>query len=302
MGLFYSLSIIFTILAIGFGCGNRRMLNETQIEGFEIFLFKIALPCYLFTSMLDNDLHSLINLPFISSYLLAFAVISSIVAGYFWNKDTGAKICIKILASGYINATIYTLPVITFLLGNPDSAILGNLIQVFVIQSLCLIILTTISHKEQSILLKLFKIFTNPLVIMPILGIVLHPYQSQLGFFTKITHDLGCGAAGMALFTFGLNLSHTQIKRENINPELMFLIGAKNLIHPIVALLIGRYLFNLDRYWLSSLVISASAPTAFVVYLIAKQFAVEVKLVKNMVAISSVFSLLSLILLILFFN
>jgi len=83
---------------------------------------------------------------------------------------------------------------------------------------------------------------------------------------------------------------------------LLLIVFIKNIIHPLVAFFIGNYLFHLDAYWLCSLMIAASAPTAFVVYLIAKQFSTEVDLVKRVVAISSIISLISLGVIILIFG
>ena len=71
---------------------------------------------------------------------------------------------------------------------------------------------------------------------------------------------------------------------------------AKNILHPLVAFYIGSNLLMLDGYWLSSLVIASSAPTAFLVYLMAKQFSTDQHLIKMTVAISSMLSLVSLIL------
>ena len=53
---------------------------------------------------------------------------------------------------------------------------------------------------------------------------------------------------------------------------------------------------KLENYWFNSLVIAASAPTAFVVYLISKQFSTEEELVKKVVALSSVVATISLVL------
>ncbi|MDC0348931.1 hypothetical protein OAN21_00790, partial [Alphaproteobacteria bacterium] len=52
---------------------------------------------------------------------------------------------------------------------------------------------------------------------------------------------------------------------------------------------------GLEGYWLNSLVIAASAPTAFLVYLISKQFSTEEELVKKTIALSSVVAMISLI-------
>jgi malonate transporter and related proteins len=296
MSLVNSLSIIYTIILIGFLAGKFKLFNDIQIEGFELFLFKIAIPCYLFNAVLTTNFSQLININYIYSYLLSFLVIAIIITVYFGNCETLSGVCIKILASGYVNAAIYTLPVITFILGDPTAAILGNLIQVVAIQPVFLTILSFIKHREKSIIHRVFKILVNPLVLAPVIAISLH--YSKLGpslAITTVAKYLGNSATSMALFAFGLNINSIKISHIIISKEILVILIAKNILHPLAAILIGRYLFKLENYWLYSLIIAASAPTAFLVYIMAKQFSIQADFIRLIVAVSSFVSLISLI-------
>lgn len=302
MDLIYSLSIIFAIMSIGFICGARQLFSDVQVEGFELFLFKVGVPCYLFSAVLNTSVTNLINLQYIYSYLLTFIIISCAAAVFLWNTNPIENVLIKSLASGYVNAAIYALPVITFLLGDPESAILGNLIQVIIIQTLFMTILNFIKHRHQSILFRILIVFKNPIVTLPIIAVVLHYNQITPNFLNTTATNLGNGAAGMSLFTFGLILNKVKIKREYISKELLVIVFIKNILHPIIAAFVGSYIFKLDKYWLYSLVIAASAPTAFMVYFIAKQFSIEAKTIRIIVSISSILSLFTLFFIILMFR
>jgi len=296
MNLVHSLAVIFGIISIGLFCGRKKLFHEVHIEGFELFLFKVALPCYLFSAILSNDFASLVNLPYVFCYLLSFFSIGLFTALYFFRDHSLSSTCIKILASGYVNTAIYSLPVITFLLGDPKAAVLSNLLQVVIIQSSFLIILSLSQHREQSLPKRLANSLLTPLIILPVISIVLSYYQIKPHFIiTTITKNLGNGASSIALFIFGLALSQIHLKKEHFNKTLCFLVFTKNLIHPIIAFLLGKYVFHLEHYWLYSMVISASSPTAFIIYIIAKQFSTDTQLVKLMVAVSSVFSLIFLV-------
>lgn len=296
MTLIQSLLMIFTIIAIGILCEKRKVFTIHQIEGFEVFLFKIAMPSYLFTSTLNHDFATLIHIPYIFSYMLSFLVIMAIVFFYFCKTNSSSQICIKILASGYVNAAIYTLPVIIFLLKDPVAGIIGNVIQVLLIQTVFITLLSFINHKEKSIARRLLIAVSTPLIVMPALGLLCNYLQfTPPSILTSSIQSLGIGASGIALFTFGLTLGSFKIVKTDFNKELFFIIFLKNILHPVVSFLIGRYIFGLVEYWLYSLIIATSAPTAFVVYLIAKQFSIEPDLVKRVVAITSFVSLTSLI-------
>lgn len=295
MGIFQPLFVIFAIMLVGIICTKKKILNANQIEGFEAFLFKIAMPCYLFTSTLHHDFAQLLYTPYIYSYLLSFFAVAT-VAILCFSKEAPPTVCIKILASGYVNTSIYALPVMTFLLGDPTAGILGNLIQVLLIQSLFITILSFIKHKEKSIVEKFLTAIFTPLIIMPLAGLLCNSLQfSPPTILTTVTQNLGNGASSIALFTFGLVLGGLKISKEDLSRDLLLTIFLKNIFHPMIAFFIGKYLFSLDKYWFISLLIATSAPTAFVIYLLAKQFSIEQNLIKKTVAVSSLLSLILLI-------
>ena len=148
MTLIQSLLVIFVIIFIGVISQRRKIFNPVQIEGFELFLFKIAMPCFLFSSTLQHDLTALLDIKYIISYFLTFLVIAGIVSVSIYRTSTASVLCIKILASGYVNTAIYALPIITFLLKDPTAGILGNLVQIIMIQSIFIVLLNFIHHKE----------------------------------------------------------------------------------------------------------------------------------------------------------
>ncbi|MFN7038773.1 MAG: AEC family transporter [Alphaproteobacteria bacterium] len=297
MDLINSLAVIFAIIFIGIICAKRSIFNTTQIEAFEIFLFKIALPCYLFNSTFSYNLSTLINVKYIASYFLSFCIIAIITVFLSYKKEQVSTICIKILSSAYINAAIYSLPVITYLLEDPTAAIIGNLLQVIIIQPILITILGIINHKEKSITNRIITSISTPIVATPIVGLLLN--YSQINIYPAIiliVQNLGNGASNIALFSFGLALGSIKFSTIKLDKNLLQITGMKNIIHPLIAFCVGKYIFHLEKYWLHSLIIIASAPTAYIVYIISKQFSIKVELVKNVIAISSVISLMILIL------
>lgn len=296
IGLMQSLSIIFLIILLGVFSERRKIFNATQIEGFEIFLFKIVMPCYLFTVTLHHDLSEHKQVTFILSYLLTFLLVAMVVFSYFYKKNSLSEIGIKVLMSSYINSAIYALPIITFLLGNPIAGVVATLVQILLIQVIFLMFLSFLNHREKTMLEKLRSSVGTPLVVMPVVGLLCDYLNiSPPSIIVSVISNVGGGASSLALFTFGLMLGGIKINKSDLNRKLLFIVFAKNIFHPIAAFFVGKYLFDLENYWLTSLVIIASAPTGFFVYFIAKQFSSDPHLGKRVVAISSLFSLISLI-------
>jgi|GEM_PF-985003 malonate transporter and related proteins len=300
MSIIQSLLVILAIIFVGILCERRKFISHNQIEGFEIYLFKIAMPCYLFSSILRHDLATLIQPQYIFGYLCSFFAIALIIFCYFYRKGNLSSITLKILSSVYVNTAIYVLPIITFLLGDPIAGVIGNLAQVLLIQPVFIAILSFINHKEKSIVSRIIAVISAPLVAMPIIGLLfnyLHFTPPEIIY--SVIEIFGNGASSIALFVFGLTLGAIKISKEDLSKDLLFIVFIKNFMHPLIAFYIGKYIFSLDGYWLNSLVICASAPPAFIVYLIAKQFSSEKDLVKKIIAISSVVSLVSLVIIIL---
>lgn len=297
MTLLQTLITILAIIGVGVFCQRRKVFNHAQTEGFEQFLFKIGIPCYLFNATLNYTFTELVDTRYICSYLLSFLVVAFVVSCYFYRRLTAAQICIKILASGYVNAAIYALPVITFLFNDPKAAILSNLIQVIIIQSLFIILISLVVHSEKSFTVRILSSISSPIIVMPFLGLLLNFFGFELNItIIKVIQNLGHCAMSIALFTFGLSLGSLSLSERIFKKDIMFIVLTKNVVHPLAAMLIGGYIFCLDKYWLNSLVITTSAPTAFVVYLISKQFEIEQDKVKAVLAISSAISLITLFL------
>jgi len=296
MDLIQALLVIFAIIALGIICERVKAFNHHHTEGLQLFLFKIGMPCYLFIATLHHDIASLIHVPYIACYLLSLFGVMTLVLSLF-KKEGPSALCVKILASGYSNTAIYTLPIVTILLKDPSAAIMATLMQVTIVQTTFVSTLTFLHHKEQSLLRKLLRAFGTPLIIMPILGLSfnvlgINPYPLVI----TTVQSLGEGASGLALFTFGLTVGSISLNRETVTKSLISIVLLKNVAHPLIAFMLGKYVFHLDPYWLYALVIAASAPTAFVVYLIAKQFDHEPELIKRVVGLSAMASLLFLVL------
>ena len=294
MSLFESLLIIFLIVLMGFLCERIKLFDDPKIEGFEIFLFKISMPCYLFGAALNYDFSVLLNVPYILSYLTTFLLICTIVFVYYWGNTLSEK-CIRTLSASYVSSSIYTLPVISFLFGDPKAPILGSLLQVIMIQPFFIIMLSFTKHKEKTILRRLLTPLGTPLIFMPILGMLCnHIHYRPLAVIMSILENLGMGVSSMALFVFGLNLGAIRLNKSLKDKKVWFLVFMKNIMHPILAFFIGYKLFYLRGYWLSSLVIATSAPTALMVYFIAKQFSTDQHLSKMVLAVSSFLSIMLL--------
>jgi predicted permease len=276
-------------------CYKKELFSKAQIDGFELLLFNIIMPFYLFASCYKIDLSVLLNTRYIIASLITFGVLAIIITAMFVKNLSAISVCMRILASSCANVSMYILPVITILLKDPTAAIIGNIVQVIIIQPILIILISILKHQKKSLTKKIISFVTTPLIIIPIAGILLNYLQINLpAAILDAISQIGSGSSGLALFTFGLALGATNISAQCLKFDLLSIVFVKHLINPLVAICVA-YCIKLESYWFNSLVIFACAPTAFLVYLISKQFSTEEELVKKVVALSSVVAMVSLI-------
>lgn len=90
---------IFLVIVFGIFCCKQRLFDDKQIDGFELLLFKIIMPCYLFVSVYQSKLSNLMNFNYMISYLVTFMIMASIVAIVFFKNKSATETCIRILES-----------------------------------------------------------------------------------------------------------------------------------------------------------------------------------------------------------
>ena len=112
-------------------------------------------------------LPTLLNPAYIFSYLATFLLMCTIVFVCYWGNTLSEK-CIRTLSASYVSSSIYTLPVIGFLFGDPKAPILGSLLQVIMIQPFFIIMLSFNKHKEKTMLRRLLTPLCTPLIFIPI--------------------------------------------------------------------------------------------------------------------------------------
>lgn len=290
-----SLLVILAVIILGAFCYRKQILNQIQIDGFEVFLFRLGMPAFLFTATYRHDLQVLFNPGFIYCYLLAFLVIS-ILAFYCFKKDNAKdEVFMKIFASAYVNSAIYALPIIVILFKDPTAGVLANILQIVVIQSIFIAIFSFIKNRSKTVFKRFFTVISTPIIIMPVLGLLFNATRVQMpAILTAVIQNIGNTAPTIALFTFGATLGSTKINRALITQEMRTLLILKNVLHPFVTFCLGNYVFQLKGYWLLTLVIATSAPSAFLVTIVAKQFNIVPDLMKRTVALSSLLSLITL--------
>ena len=300
MNSLYSLIPVLSIILLGYVTKRVKIFDDYHTKGFELFYFRIAFPCYLLSVVMSEKFENLLNFRFISAYLITFAI--TFIIGFLVhlkNNSLKQKISLS-LASSYSNTTIFLTPILFFLFDDGIAGVVANLLQVIVIQSSAILALAFISHRCT---IKMFiKTFSTPVITIPIIGLLINYFglQNNLKCINETVNIVAKSSSAIALFILGLHC--TTVKFHSLEQKIKAFktVVVKNFIHPIVALIVGYYIFKLDGYWLKSLIIAASSPTALIIYIISHHYKVDDDSIRVGIVVSCFTSIFTIILITLF--
>ena len=102
-------------------------------------------------------------------------------------------------------------------------------------------------------------------------------------------------ASFLALFALGISLADRQLQLDKQGKtELTVLIMIKSIIQPILAFVLGTWLFHLQGFWLQALVLACTMPTAKNLFIFAQNYQIGVARSQWVVFSTTVFSLVSI--------
>ena len=313
MNIFSIISPLIVIALLGYICTKTKWLSREQLNALSKFTFSISIPAFLFYQMAKADfgeqvspqLFAAFYLPVLTCYLIAWLI------SYFFykgkqlnNSDTitqknSAASAVFALGSSYSNTIIVGLPV---LLASMGEQVIGIIFLIITFHSAMLFALTSAiaaraSSKDGTnkfILLAFIKqTLNNPLIIsilsglaFNILGITLPDFlQDSLALISK-------PAISLALFILGASLAFYQVRQ-----ELTFIsisCFSKLVLLPILVFIASQYIFKLEPFVVTVLVILSACPTGVNAYLIAATHQQHQQTVAGTVVVSTLFSIVTI--------
>lgn len=279
-----SLPIFFVIL-VGFVSGKRHLISHEASKVLSRYVFLFCMPPFLFLSMSRVPVREVINFSYIGAYaltLITTAGISILIGRIVFNYNV-SELALHVMGSCYANSAYLGIPLLALAYGDIAPVVLITIFQVIFITPLILLALE-LDQGDQgrtqkgigSILLIAFK---NPIVAASFLGIAVAWYRLELpNFVVKVCELVGPAGVPTALFSIGLSLSNREYRLERgMSREVGYMVGAKMFAQPLLAFLIGKFIFALSSKWLPPLVIMSAMPTAMNNFLFSQTYGVYLR-------------------------
>jgi hypothetical protein len=294
LGVLIGFAIIGVVIVAGYFIARFSLLGDNQPQ-VQFVLSRLAFfvlsPCLLFTVLAKANVHELFSRVLAVSTIAALVSIGLflLIALVFWRR-TVPEAVVGAAASGYVNANNIGLPVAVYVLGNAALSAPVILLQLVVLAPVILIVLDISARGSVSVRNILLQPIRNPLIIAVVLGVVVAITGIRLPTPVLAPFVLVGGAAvPVVLLSFGMSIHGQRVLQPGADRRDVILASAfKLLLMPLVAWVVGHFLFGLTGTALFGVVLLAALPTAQNVFNYAQRYNRGVTLARDTVLITTI--------------
>jgi len=281
------------MIFLGFLLKKINLLNENDANSLNKIVINVFMPCMIFISLFNSDLSSLSNFTTLPIVIILSAIITGIVAYFLLSFSSFSKkkiwsVLITILLS---NTAFLGFPVNLGVFGTEGliRAIfcdMGNLI-IFLLLSFILLFIFGGTLKEA-----IKKILIFPPLWAFIIGISFNLLNFSIGSITEnVLNYLSGGTIPLIMISLGLSL---KFDRRGWNKFMItFSSIFKLFIFPLIAFII-LILFNFNGLEFKTTLIQAAMPSGMLNLVLAINYKLDFHLTSNCILFNTLFSLISL--------
>lgn len=293
-GVLIGFAIIVAVIAVGYLLGRFDLLGPSADRVLSRLAFFVLSPALLFTVLAEADVSHLFSALLPISAIAAVVDIAAFlgIALLVWRRSL-PEATIGALASGYVNANNIGLPVSVYVLGDASSSAPVILLQLIVLAPIALTVLDVSTSGKLSIGRVLLQPVRNPLIIGSLLGLIVAVTHVTipapvLAPFTLV----GAAAVPVILLNFGMSLHGSRVLAPGTNRKDVVLASTLKLAAmPVIAWLLGHFVWQLHGHQLFVVVVLAALPTAQNVFNYAQRYGRAVALSRDTVLITTAASI-----------
>ncbi|MGO1629898.1 MAG: AEC family transporter, partial [Microbacterium sp.] len=257
--------VVGVAIVTGFITGRIGLLGEHGRFVLSRLTFFVLSPFLLFAVLANADVHVLFSsqLPVAAISAAAMFAIFAVLARLILKRSAGSTV-IGSLASGYVNANNIGLPLATYVLGSGAYSAPIIVLQLLVLTPVFLMLLDAISTGSTALGPILKRTARNPMIIGALLGTLVAAFEIELPDMVMEPAELIAGAAiPVLLISFGMSLSGSRVlSTPGTRIDVLIASGLKLVVMPVVAWLVGAFVFGMTGHDLLAVVVMACLPSA----------------------------------------
>lgn len=292
LSVFLKVAALFLMIAAGYACGRKNLISDGGAREMTSVLFWVVTPCVMISSLQgmigEVGVGDLLVSGVLSFVCIAVGIFGSLLL---YRKSPPARRKVLRFATAYSNCGFMGLPLAQAVLGDIGVAYASVFIAAFN--------LLAWTHGISSMKgapggLSLKKALINPGVLGFVVGFLLFALSIRLPDLLLVPvrcfSDLN---TPLAMLVIGTYVSRVPFRELFTDRELYGLSAVRLLILPAICLALFLP-FHVDRTALTAALILASAPAAANTVMLAAQFGGDTKLGSKAVALTTLFSALTM--------
>jgi malonate transporter len=301
---------VFGLIFAGFVCRKRGLLGPTAASELNRFVVWLALPALLFDIMAHATWHQLYQPAFVATFALSCAgVFVLILAVRLLSGRHLADASVDAIAGSYPNTGYIGFPLCMIAFGpvSQTPTTIATILVACVLFAIAIVLIEVGLQTERAphrLALKVVgSLARNPLIVSPIVGVLLASVHVTLPqsaeTFLKL---LGGAASPCALVSLGLFLAEKRESQTEAGKPgaSLLLTGTKLLLQPALTWWLAARVFTLSPLLVEMAVVLAALPTGTGPFMLAEFYRREAHITSRTILLSTVGSLVTLSLLLLF--
>ncbi|WP_439494572.1 AEC family transporter [Bosea sp. (in: a-proteobacteria)] len=282
---------VFSLIALGYLARWTKLLRETTGEGLSDFVFVLAVPCLLFRTLATADVPQTQPWGYWIAYFTGLAIVwalAMLIASRIFARK-GPELVVSGFAAAQSNTVFVGLPMILKAYGDAGAVPLGLLLAIHLPVTMTVATLLA-EGRAASPAMMIRRLFTHPIIIGIILGMLARPVVGQLPApFWTLIDLIAAAAVPCALISLGISM-----RRYGLESGLGLPVALSALklgLHPLIVYVLATKVFDMPPHWSGVAVLFAACPCGINAYLFAERYRQGVADASSAITLSTLISL-----------
>ncbi|MET0954714.1 MAG: AEC family transporter [Cryobacterium sp.] len=290
-GVLVGFSIIGFVILVGYIVERSGVAGESAGRVLNRIAFFVATPALLFTVLAHADVQVLFS-TFLATVLCSVVVgmlLYVLLARLFFRNGLPETV-LGATSATYVNANNIGLPVAIYVLGSAQYVAPVLLLQLLVFAPITLGILDASTSGRVSVRGILTQPLRNPMIIASVLGVLVAAFGVPVPEAVFAPLDIIGGAAiPLVLMSFGMSLHGQRLLQPGTGRKQVVAASLiKVAVMPVIAYLIGRFIFGITGPELFAVVTVSALPTAQNIFNFASRYDRAVVVTRDTVLITTI--------------
>ncbi|WP_439593235.1 AEC family transporter [Microbacterium sp.] len=283
--------VVGVAILVGWIIGRIDLLGEHGRPVLARLTFFVLSPFLLFVVLAQADVRTLFSayLPIAAIAAVAMFAIYVVVARFAWKRSVGETV-IGALSAGQVNSNNIGIPLSLYLLGSAAYPAPVILLQLLVFTPVTMAILDAVAFGRASFGKAVTRTLTNPIVIGSVLGTLVSVSGIELPpivFQPAVLIANAC--VPVLLISYGISLYGQRVlSPSGRRRDIILATSLKLIAMPLIAWVVGQFVFGLDRHDVLVVVVLAALPTAQNVFNYSQRYDVGERISRDTVFLTTI--------------